>query len=495
MPYQSIDQLPDAVRAEYSTQAQEAFLAAFNRAFASCEGEDCEGRAMGAGHTAAQGVKSAQAAALKVEQLRALNTGQKLLTDDAQNITDVPDTAIPENDIRHNQTAVAYSPTGGTADRACSSCHWFNGINSCYLVRGVIAPNGLCELHQPVTAEPETEVELEIEGDEIEGVVQSLIDEGLIESSQASLGKRILARVKGMFAPAPMFSGSSGFKMLSDNRWVAWYTNAYKDRDGEHFATDAIYQDVQRMWKSRQFPELWFWHIPGTKHGKATWAGTIGRFAVAIGVFDDTPAAQSFKRYYRQRPPELSHGFYFNPKERKDGVYQDYRTFEISTLPVGKASNPLTVFSVKSEDSSMNNLTPDQFAELVKAVGTDEAVKMIAAGVNATKEADQSFAFKAAEEDKAYEKKMDERMSALEEKMDKLMKKMMGEDEKPVEEKKDAPAAVTTPALTDEMRDALIVEMLDSQKKAASKRTFENLDPATQLIVRSGLGSLIGVKE
>jgi len=43
-----------------------------------------------------------------------------------------------------SQSVAEYTPTGGGAEKACSSCHWFSSPDGCILVSGDIASNGLC---------------------------------------------------------------------------------------------------------------------------------------------------------------------------------------------------------------------------------------------------------------------------------------------------------------------------------------------------------------
>lgn len=165
----------------------------------------------------------------------------------------------------------------------------------------------------------------------------------------------------------------SGFKMMSDDTWVAWYTNSYKDRSGEFFPVASIQKDIDYMEKSGAYPELWFFHIPGTKHGQTTWAGVVGHLAVAVGTFDDTPIAEKMKAYYKGRKLEVSHGFVYNALKKQERTFYDYHTYEISPLPAGMADNPFTAFSTKDVDMAQG-LNAKQFDALVEALGgTDDA--------------------------------------------------------------------------------------------------------------------------
>lgn len=200
-----------------------------------------------------------------------------------------------------------------------------------------------------------------------------------------------------IWAKAKSFLGGQdmtgrGFKVVTypdgQDLWIAWYSNPYQDREGEHFAEKSLDADLAYMRETGDLPELWFSHIAGTKHGKAHWVGKIGRFAVAIGTFDDTQLARDFKAYYAENPNlKVSHGYLFNPNLRVKGVYYRHHTFEISPLPDGWASNPYT--GIYLGDVSME-LTQEEVVQLVTALkGHDGlAAKIIQLSQGATAQLD-----------------------------------------------------------------------------------------------------------
>lgn len=215
----------------------------------------------------------------------------------------------------------------------------------------------------------------------------------IVEVKQ-SLFDRFVSAVNALFGrKSSLFDSDTGFKVLSDNRFIAWYTNAYQDRDGEWFSEKSIEADIARMNKTQEFPELWFWHIPGTRMGKAKAALKVGRFAVATGTFDETPYAQAMKRYLKKhgRKYTLSHGFTFPRSALVGGVYHQHATFEISPLLATKASNPYTFFYAVEEGSKMSNqLDPVAIENMREALkGSNIRVEdILAAGLGATKQAD-----------------------------------------------------------------------------------------------------------
>lgn len=163
---------------------------------------------------------------------------------------------------------------------------------------------------------------------------------------------------------------ATGFKALGD-KWIAWFSNNFEDHDGEFFSAKAIDEYVRRVDVGAiPYPELWLWHTPGTRHGQAAWVGRIGHFAVAAGTFDDTPAGRAAQAHYAKAGEHygMSHGFTFDPAFKRDGVYEQFNTFEISVLPAKAAANPYTSF-VEVFDME---LTAEKRAFLAEVLGSEE---------------------------------------------------------------------------------------------------------------------------
>jgi len=196
-------------------------------------------------------------------------------------------------------------------------------------------------------------------------------------------GKGILDRLFGV-----KDKSETGFKVLANNKWVAWYTNSRKDLEGENFSYDGLVRDVNRQNESGDYPELWFYHIAGTKHGQATQSFVKGDMVVAVGTFDDTPLADSFKKYYEKSVDvALSHGFVYDSNKFNGTTYTDFKTFEISTLPRGKEANPFTKFGLMEIKDMETKANEDQKQSLVGAVGEDEAGKILALSPDAFQKA------------------------------------------------------------------------------------------------------------
>lgn len=176
----------------------------------------------------------------------------------------------------------------------------------------------------------------------------------------------------------PELKTASGFKALG-NSWFAWWSNNFEDHDGEYFSEKAIDEYVRRVDVGAvPYPELWLWHTPGTKHGKAEWVGRIGHFAVAAGSFEDTPAGKAAAAHYAKAGGDygMSHGFTYDPGQKRDGVYNQFNTFEISVLPAKAAANPYTAFSEVLE----MEMDEEKRAFLARVLGSDElATQLITA--------------------------------------------------------------------------------------------------------------------
>lgn len=143
----------------------------------------------------------------------------------------------------------------------------------------------------------------------------------------------------------------SGFKALDSETWIAWYTNNFEDKEEEIVSLKALEDSIEAANKGDYpMPELWFFHIEGTRHGIADKLFLIDHFAVAIGTFDseqDNKFVSTMKSWYAEQDVvTLSQGFYYDPEQKIKGVYNWIRTREISTLPQGSEANPYTQFQM-----------------------------------------------------------------------------------------------------------------------------------------------------
>lgn len=609
MPYETVDDLPDAIKDKYKRPAQRrAFMAAFNSTMDACEDDakKCEQRAFASGHSAAQGVKPSTKAIRNAPKMAALmlrkdakltavrnlmqaqipaledsgdfhttmvymdegehpklpniDGGPVMLTVTGAEVWDVQDGAkalvltldktpelaalqkalyehyaeadkseysepeawtphitmgymaedadLPEiggfsvegkalelmqgdktlsrkrlrgaklmrdergdvsmmGDVRYSQLEANYDPLGGDDFEACANCRWFFG-NSCLLVSGEISPTGYSDAYAAI---PMSEPELEIE-----------------------MG--FMARIK-RWMQGPIMDTPSGFKVIDNGkRWLAWYSNAYEDKEGEIFPTQALQNDADYMWKTQEWPELWFYHIPGTKHGDADWVGLIGRFMVATGTFDDTPLAKALIKSYAHET--VSHGFWYNAEKKVNGVYWDFHTFEISPTPQGAEANPLTSFEVKDMA-----VTDEQIAELKKRLPAELADSVLKAASDATKTVDEAgLRFKSPLADlanvqaKAANPEVDARLSAMEATINKMADAVIAiasakadapppkEDDTEEEDMADKEDKSLPPALDPAFREALLADLQANYEKTAKEQKLSELDAADQIMAR-----------
>lgn len=259
------------------------------------------------------------------------------------------------------QSEVNYIPLSTSKGKACASCRWFiasgspaddgDGDNDCHLVCDwpqPILPTGYCDRFEAMPAPPEpdrTPIPVTIVQPDEDDMTMQMERKTVNEDG---LFSRLLERLQSVINPEKetqsfmVFKGGDG-----KDHWVAWYTNNFKDRDHEILSAKALHDDVLRKEMGIvPMPELWDWHVKGTRSGIADDILHVGHFNVAIGHYDDTDFARQSAAYDRKHQKEitLSHGFTAPKWAFKDGVYEVANTFEISKLPQGKEANPFTYF-------------------------------------------------------------------------------------------------------------------------------------------------------
>jgi hypothetical protein len=121
--------------------------------------------------------------------------------------------------------------------------------------------------------------------------------------------------------------------------WLAVYTNAYQDSDGEFFTTPAIQADVERIVATGLYPQLWVDHNPRLHIGEATYVATAGRFAFALGTMDE-----AWGKLLAGRTYGCSHGFHYVDSDQD--TYYTYHSYEISLLLSKTPANQLAFILV-----------------------------------------------------------------------------------------------------------------------------------------------------
>lgn len=193
----------------------------------------------------------------------------------------------------------------------------------------------------------------------------------------------------------PAWSKKSGFKMYPDGTWKGWWTNAFRDREEEFFATDAIEEYIRYVDETKEYPELDWWHVPHDL-GTTEWLGGIGRIAMAAGHMNED--GKLFAKYYEAHPEielGMSHKFHWNPAlKEQDGTYKWFRTRKLSFLPLDKAANAYTQF----EGVKTMELTEEKKDALGKILGPEKSAEWVAETEQKDKElVEENVAFKEGE--------------------------------------------------------------------------------------------------
>lgn len=270
-----------------------------------------------------------------------------------------------------SQQEAAYMPLSGKSGQACANCRFYQsdagGWSACALISNwpeTIQPTGWCNRWEGIPV-PEP-----IEIDPIPVIIVGEMDKGLDtpapppppeapgymsfgkQESEPGLFRRMVDSIMAVLKPTAS-SDHTQFKSLGNGYYVAWYSNNFEDREQEIIAAEAHDRFINRV-KSGivPYPELWFWHIPGSRHGKAIWLDRFEHMVVAIGKFDETPLGKIMQKHYEESGTAyaMSHGFTSDKNNSfRNGVWYDLNTFEHSPLSPDVAANVYTLFSeVKS---------------------------------------------------------------------------------------------------------------------------------------------------
>lgn len=190
---------------------------------------------------------------------------------------------------------------------------------------------------------------------------------------------KIRAAAKKMGIGQPSKKNANGFVIEKDTngdyRWVGWATNNRgPDKDGD-FLTDAAHKEFIQFLEDNPdwYIEFYPWHqkqFAFTHPADATMYKN--GFMIYSGKLEEEEAIR-LMNVARKEKLGMSHGFI--PLERKEKhIYNKYRTFEVSVLPLHAAANPYTSLEViakesgimKKEDYLRELLGEDRFNQLEK---------------------------------------------------------------------------------------------------------------------------------
>lgn len=287
--------------------------------------------------------------------------------------------------IKLSQESAAYVLPASDAAKSCGACRWFcgvgeyngdigNGTPHCTIVDNWPLPireTGGCNRFEAYPVEQEESLAEEI-ADELAEALQDYVSE--TREGKQGVFERIIKAAKTALSPQTTVAA---FKSDGD-RWWAVYSNSYMDKEIEAFRQKAFDDYIARVeTKQRDYPELWFWHIP-LRAGKADFIARHNNMMLAAGTFYDTPLGEFFKEFYRKTKERftVSHGFVYPSGTKVNGVYHYVDTFEISPIPAstGAEANGFTMFIGSSQELKV---TKEQQEKLASIFGADKAAHII----------------------------------------------------------------------------------------------------------------------
>jgi hypothetical protein len=208
--------------------------------------------------------------------------------------------------------------------------------------------------------------------------------------------------VKGLFAkdkPVEVKKDNTFlvWKEGTTYRWLTAYSNKFRDDDHppEILSDEAHKGFVETVDKGEwPYPELWLWHVKGSRSGAADYVAYDGAFALASGTFDADK--QDVAEKLSGRDDLLtSHGMPMGEIERDkedSTIITRYRTTEISVLPDYAAANKYTPFTIVKE---VDMALPDhKRAFLAEILGNEKAAEVEAQLEAKGKELEEKVEFK-----------------------------------------------------------------------------------------------------
>lgn len=260
------------------------------------------------------------------------------------------------------QQTVNYAVPSPKKDALCGNCFFYGGEGYCHIVKpspAMIVSSGWCEMHKPREAvQDDLEAMLAETIEEItDGDATAVIVTQMEKKETPRPGRtRLMDAMKSIKNIFGRNDDSAGFKALGGGFWYAAYTNNFEDLEGEILTEKAHDRYLMRLeQKLIDPPELWLSHVRGSRVGEALEIFRAGNFMVAVGKFDENEIGQAAEKHFltARKQYRLSHGFFYPKWAKKDRVYHDYNTFEISVLEDGTEANPFTAFEANKEFDAM----------------------------------------------------------------------------------------------------------------------------------------------
>lgn len=183
-----------------------------------------------------------------------------------------------------------------------------------------------------------------------EQIEKDATEEPVIEVEEKSIEESLPESVEKDYTN--IISSNNGV-ILSKNKngeliWAGVHTNKFQDRDGDILTEAAHKQFVEKVYSGDyEFPQLWIWHIPKAV-GEVNWMEYDERGFLLSG-------GKIYKEYEElvtslvSNTPEMgmSHGMPVDSLVYdEEHCIKEYRSIEVSMLPLDDAANILTEFKV-----------------------------------------------------------------------------------------------------------------------------------------------------
>ena len=209
---------------------------------------------------------------------------------------------------------------------------------------------------------------------------------GMTEEEQRDATDKILSQVEFIFEERGDKEGSSNLSVWKEAngqyRWSAIYSNNMLDQDNPpETIMDCSHQAFTYLVKEGEvpYPELWHWHVPGTRWGVADFLDYRDGFALAGGTVD--PGHEKEAEILAGRSGiKVSHGMpkaviVRDPENPSNIMF--HLTKEISDLPDYAAANQATTFRVEqvSKEANMPGIADviKEKTEYLKGLGYSDA--------------------------------------------------------------------------------------------------------------------------
>ncbi len=209
--------------------------------------------------------------------------------------------------------------------------------------------------------------------------------------SEKSLLDRIGLAVKSWFTDVEQDSTAFMVWKEADRfRWLATFSNKYRDRDNPpEILADAAHREFVQAVDNKEWPmpELWHWHIPGSRWGQADMVTYDGAFTLASGWIDAGHEAEA-EALAAAEGIKVSHGMPVKEIRRAEDdptIITRYRSIEISDLPDWAAANPLTGFEVvnghpERDHEGGKTMISDEKKDYLRSMGlTDDKIAQLEA--------------------------------------------------------------------------------------------------------------------